>query len=125
MARHLPATVIMEDLMEVPNSRAEAAHTGFRLARTQDGSLRLRSSGSTALPVNEAYLEHMLAVRQLALAPGDERAIDADWAREALAEALDETDHAIRSVEALKRLLLIHLRRAESAPAPPAPSEAA
>ncbi len=58
------------------------------------------------LPVNESYLWRFSAERGMALDPGEERNVDASFAKDALEEALSQVSHDIEEARSLKKRIL-------------------
>lgn len=93
--------------------RGASGWTGFRMSHDADGTYALRLRDHI-LPVNSAYLEHMLKERRVTLRTGSEMIVSAELAQDAIVEAIASMNYAIASIEALKRRLAFFHRVAEA-----------
>jgi hypothetical protein len=77
----------------------------FVLSLSVERTLSLACDGRK-LPVNEPYLWRLSAERGMALDPGEERTVDASFAKNAIEEALAQVSHDIEQARSLRTRLL-------------------
>lgn len=79
--------------------------TAFLVSMTWDGAVSLRACGRT-VPVNPAYVKHVLEQKGIDIPPGDEIMVDCATARDLIEEALAHLGYDLARLAALRRELL-------------------
>jgi len=85
----------------------------FTVRRDEHGTLKLQLRNLT-LPVNPAYVEHLLAQLRITVPVKGLAVVSASFAIDAIEEALGQVEHDIDMADDLKRRLAFYQRVAES-----------
>jgi hypothetical protein len=92
-------------LSRTTTSKPSAPAPAFLVSMTWDGALSLRVYGR-AVPVNPAYVKHVLEDKGIDIPPGDEIMVDSATARDLIEEALAQLGYDMARLAALRRELL-------------------